>query len=160
MNHPENLSLIAAMDDNALIGDGLRLPWPKLTEDFRRFKRATTGRDMIMGRTTFDSLPSILPGRRHIVLSSHEGRSSEQVLYAQSIDEALDIANEGAFVIGGALVYEQLEPRCSIMYITRVNGSYEGDTFFPNINWVDWKRGVSETYRGDIVPMTFEKYFR
>lgn len=166
-DYSKNLSLIAAMDDDGLIGNGLKLPWPKLSEDLRRFKDLTMGRDLIMGRTTLDSFgkkndgsPRLLSGRRHIVLSSQEREGSEQLLYAQSIDEALDIANEGAFVIGGAQVYEQLEPCCSTMYLTRIHDSFMGDTFFPKIDWSKWNIGVSQSYHDDTIPMTFEKYFR
>jgi len=163
----DNLYLIAAFDDNLLIGDGLSLPWPKLSEDLRRFKDVTMGRDLIMGRTTLDSFgkkedlsPRLLPGRRHIVLSSQEREGSDQLLYARSIDEALNIANDGAFVIGGATVYEQLEPYCQQMYITRIHDSFTGDTFFPKIDWNTWKRGIYEPYDNETIPMTFERYFR
>ena len=127
MDHPE-IILFLARADNGVIGDGDRIPW-RLPEDQRRFKSMTMGKPMIMGRKTFDSLPGLLPGRRHIVLTRDEEWEAEGAEVAHDIDEALTLANAPHIaVIGGAEIYTLFLPRADTIELTEVHLRPDGDT--------------------------------
>ncbi len=108
---------IAACDENGLIGLDGALPW-HLPGELRHFRALTYGRAVVMGRLTFESLPATLAGRHNVVLTS---RTIAGVTTAQSLDEALALAGDGAFIIGGASVFAQALPFCDRAYITRVH---------------------------------------
>jgi dihydrofolate reductase len=124
---------IAAMSLNRVIGTGNRIPW-HLPDDFKWFKKMTTGHVVIMGRKTFESIGKPLPNRTTIVLT----RSSLAFPGVRTVSElsAIDptepaLAGKTLFICGGAQVYEQALPLCSDLYLTLVNREVEGDTFFP-----------------------------
>ena len=121
---------IAAMSENRVIGQGNRLPW-HLPEDFKWFKKTTTGHILLMGRKTFESLGKPLPERTTIVLS-RSGFAYPGVRVVQSVAE-LDFSDEAReiFVCGGAQIYAELLPQCSDLYLSVVKGIYTGDAFFP-----------------------------
>jgi len=101
MDRPR-ITLVVARAQNGVIGRGGKLPW-HLPADLKRFKALTMGSVMVMGRKTFDSLPGLLPGRRHVVLTRDPNWSAEGSEIARSVDEALDLARaERVSVIGGA----------------------------------------------------------
>src|SRR3546814_12924891 len=107
MNRPE-ITLVLARAANGVIGADGRMPW-HLPADLRRFKQLTMGRPMIMGRKTFDSLPALLEGRRHIVLTRDPEWQDEHAEAAHSAPEALRLANAPqVMVIGGAEIYRQI----------------------------------------------------
>lgn len=145
------LSIIVAAAENNVIGRDNDLLW-HIPADFKHFKATTMGKPMIMGRKTFESLPGILPGRPHIVVSrsgfTHEGATSCSSL-EEAIEEAKKIANDEVFIIGGAQIYEQALPLCDRLYLTRVHNTYEGDAFFPEINLDDWTIEAEEKHEGD-----------
>ncbi len=143
------LSLIAAIDKNRLIGNDNKIPW-YLPADFAYFKETTMGKPIIMGRTTFESIGKPLPCRRNIVLTRGEFMH-EGVDVVHSFDEAVRSAkDEGeVFVIGGAQVYKEALSRADKLYITFVEGEFEGDIFFPEIDWDDWKEIKSDTRKAD-----------
>jgi dihydrofolate reductase len=121
---------IAAMSLNRVIGAGNNIPW-HLPEDFKWFKKMTTGHVIVMGRKTFESIGKPLPNRETIVLSrtpfSHPG-----VKTIHSLDELPALAaGRQVFICGGAQVYAQALPRCSDLYLTLVKRHVEGDAFFP-----------------------------
>jgi dihydrofolate reductase len=126
----QQLQAIAAMSLNRVIGQGGRLPW-HLPEDFKWFKKMTTGQVIVMGRKTFESIGKPLPNRTTVVLS----RSSFSHPGVQTISSLaqLDLAHESrqVFVCGGAEVYAQALPLCSDLYLTLVKRAVEGDVFFP-----------------------------
>lgn len=142
-----NISIIVAIAENRAIGKDNRLLW-HLSDDLKRFKKLTTGHTMIMGRNTFLSLPNgALPMRRHIVISDIPGESFDGCEMARSIEEAVDLAGtkEECFVIGGGMVYKQFLPVAGKLYLTQVHESIEdADTFFPEIDFSQWKALVSE----------------
>jgi len=141
-----NISIIVAIAENRAIGKDNRLLW-HLSDDLKRFKKLTTGHTLIMGRNTFLSLPNgALPNRRHIVISDMEGESFKGCEMASSIEEALSLAgrDEECFVIGGGMVYQQFLPLAGKLYLTRVHESFEADTFFPEIDFSQWKALFSE----------------
>ena len=118
------------MSLNRVIGQGNRIPW-HLPEDFRWFKKMTTGQVIVMGRKTFESIGKPLPNRTTIVLS----RSQFKHPGVQTISELsqIDLAREtrDVFICGGAQVYEEALPGCSDLYLTLVKRVVEGDAFFP-----------------------------
>jgi dihydrofolate reductase len=124
---------IAAMSLNRIIGAGNKIPW-HLPEDFKWFKKKTTGNVVVMGRKTFESLGKPLPNRTTIVLtrSPQPIPGVRTVAGLEQIDpRQSDLAGRELFICGGAQVYEQALPLCSDLYLTLVNRVVEGDTFFP-----------------------------
>lgn len=123
------LALIAAIGKNRVIGKEGKLPW-HISDDLKRFKHLTTGHTVIMGRRTFESLGKPLPHRRNVVITS---RSIPHVETYPSVDAALHALahEERVFVIGGAQLYAQTLERADELYLTMVEGEYDGDTFFP-----------------------------
>jgi dihydrofolate reductase len=126
-----SVEIVVARADNGVIGASGKLPW-RLPADLRHFKALTLGAPMIMGRKTFDSLPGILPGRRHIVLTNDRGWRRDGVEVAHSIEEALDLAGgDRVSIIGGAEIYRQFLPLTDKIHLTEVHLEPEGDTFLP-----------------------------
>jgi dihydrofolate reductase len=124
------LTVIVARAGDGTIGHAGRLPW-HLPADLRRFKALTMGKAMIMGRKTFDSLPGLLPGRRHIVLTRDAAWRHAGAEAATTPEAALALAGEDATVIGGAEVIALLEPYATRIELTEVQGVYAGDTVLP-----------------------------
>jgi dihydrofolate reductase len=124
---------IAAMSRNRVIGMGSRIPW-HLPEDFKWFKKMTTGNVVIMGRKTFDSIGKPLPHRTTVVLTRSGGSIAGAITCAdwRQLDPlAPEFAGKSLFVCGGAEVYSQLLPHCSDLYLTCVEREVDGDIFFP-----------------------------
>ena len=142
------LSLLVAVAENNVIGLDNKLLW-RIPEDLARFKQITMGKTIIMGRKTFESLPKILPGRHHIVLTNDKNYSvdSEQVTVVHSLDEILNKfsdSEEEAFIIGGGQIYNLTFPHCSKFYLTKVYRAFDkADTFFPEIDYSNWKEVYS-----------------
>jgi dihydrofolate reductase len=118
---------IAAMSLNRVIGRGNQIPW-HLPEDFKWFKRVTTGNTIVMGRKTFESIGRPLPNRETIVLSRGDF-SFPGVKTVRSFDEIA--SDKEIFICGGAQIYAEALPRCSDLFLTLVKREVEGDTFFP-----------------------------
>lgn len=144
------LSLIAAADENNCIGKGNRLPW-RLPDDLKRFKAITQGKPVIMGRRTFDSIGYALPDRRNIVLTRRTDWIRPDVEVVHTFAEAIDRVREEeeAFVIGGGSIYEEAMGIAHRIYFTRVHGTFDGDTHFPNIDPKIWKEVKRETHPQD-----------
>lgn len=138
------LSIIAAMAENYVIGKNNNLIW-NLPEDLKRFKEITMGgsKTMIMGRKTFESLPQVLPGRKHIILSANPKYKieNENVIVIHNIEDLSPFIEspEEYFVIGGGKIFSQLLPYSNKMYLTIIHDNFEGDTFFPSFNKSEWK---------------------
>jgi len=130
--------LVVARADNGVIGrDGI-LPW-HIPADLKHFKAVTTGTPMIMGRRTFDSLPGLLPGRRHIVLTRDRGWRAEGAEVAHGLEEALRLSgSEQVSVIGGAEIFDLFEPIASAVELTEVHEAIEGDTVMAPFNPSHW----------------------
>ena len=126
------LFLIYARAANGCIGRDGALPW-HLPADLKRFKALTMGKPMIMGRKTFDSLPGLLPGRRHIVLSRDTNWEGDGADVADSVEQALKMANAPHIaVIGGAQIYKAFLNRADRIEVTEVHSEPEGDTKMPS----------------------------
>lgn len=135
---------IAAMDEGRVIGARGMIPW-SLSEDMKRFKDLTMGHAVLMGRKTYESLPSFaqpLPGRVNMVLTSHpeDLNAPPSVLRYSSIDWAIDAfkknilgsGSEILWIIGGEQVYQQTLKLWDELYLTIVQGRHDGDAFFPH----------------------------
>lgn len=145
------LSLVVAMDKNNVIGKENRLPWC-LPNDLQKFKEITTSdsQTIIMGRKTFESLPKILPGRQHIVLTRDKNYKVKDdritvVNRMEDIDLLIRDVKE-YFVIGGGEIFNLLFPYVDKMYLTKIDANFEGDTFFQKYNEDEW--GIIEEKEG------------
>lgn len=145
MNAPE-IFLVVAVTANGVIGAGGTMPW-HLPADFRRVKSLTMGKPLVMGRKTFESLPGILPGRRHIVITRDPQWSAEGAEVAHSLDAALHLANAPHIVIfGGAEIYAQALPRAHRIELTEIHAEIPGDTHMPPLG-AKGPGGWRETFR-------------
>lgn len=126
------ITIVVARAQNGVIGRGGKLPW-HIPADLKRFKALTMGSVMVMGRKTFDSLPGLLPGRRHIVLTRSPDWSAPGAEVARSVEEALRLATgERVSVIGGADIFALFLPIADRIELTEVLHDVEGDTFMPD----------------------------
>ena len=145
------ISIIVAIAENMAIGKNNDLLW-HISEDLKRFKRITSGHPVIMGKRTFLSLPRRpLPGRRNVVISDVPGEEIEGCEMAYSIEQAIakcDPETEN-FIIGGASVYMQFLPHTDRLYLTRVHKSFDGDVFFPDIDYNEWEMLSKEDFSGE-----------
>jgi dihydrofolate reductase len=146
------ISIIAAMAENGIIGRGGQLPW-HLSADLQRFKRLTMDHTIIMGRKTWESIGRPLPGRRMVVITRQAGYQAEGVAVVSSLEDALALArvagDEEAFIIGGAEIYRLALPHADRLYMTLVLAEVEGDTTFPEVDWETWARIDSESVEAD-----------
>lgn len=165
-----DLTIIAAVAENGVIGRDGDLPW-HLSSDLKRFKRVTMGNAILMGRKTWESIGRPLPGRTSIVISRQADYNAghDEVLLATNLDEALAQARalenvgEEVFVIGGARIYEMSLPRADRLIITRVHAEVEGDVSFPKVDWNEWQLLVEDPHEAeenDDYPHTYQIWQR
>ena len=138
-----SFSIIAAIGKNRELGKKGGLVF-KIPGDLKFFKQVTFGHPVVMGRTTFLSLPKILPGRKHYVLSPDEEPTFPKevtVLHdLQSFVKQHQYDSQEFFIIGGGSIYQQFLPHCNKLYLTEVEGEdKEADVFFPDFNRADYK---------------------
>jgi dihydrofolate reductase len=135
------ISLVVARAANGTIGRGGELPW-HLPSDMRHFRELTTGHTVLMGRKTFESIPSKyrpLPERRNLVLSSSAELELSGAEVFHDLPSALEACESECFVIGGGTVYDETLPLADRVYATEVEHNLEGDTFFPSIDSPEWQ---------------------
>lgn len=147
------LSAISAMARNRVIGFKNKLPW-NIPEDLKFFKEKTKGRILIMGRKTFESLPGILPGRFHIIISREKVYKSDNTCSVCSVKESIELAKamlqsshpkyrssfgDEVFVVGGAEIYTEFMPFLDRIYLTEIDLDVEGDAYFPNFDQSKFK---------------------
>jgi dihydrofolate reductase len=159
------ISIVAAIARGRVIGRDNAIPW-RIPEDARRFRAITMGHPVVMGRRTWDSLPTRyrpLPGRRNVVLSRNPDWRAPGAERAGSLDEALRLVEGAArvFVIGGADVYSAALPIADDLLLTEIDADVDGDTVFPPFDATEYEetsreRLVSETG----VPLSFVTYTR
>ena len=157
----EVIFVVARATDGTIAKEG-DVPW-KIGDDLKRFKRLTTGLPMIMGRKTFDSLPGLLPGRRHIVLTRQRGWTAEGAEVAHTGEQALELAGEGAVaVIGGNDIFELFMPLATRLEITEIHEDTAGDVFMaaPGPEWREAAREERPAQGGDpaYAFVTYEKH--
>lgn len=143
-----SLSIIVARARNGVIGKDNQLIW-HLSDDLKRFKALTMGHPIIMGRKTFESLPKVLPGRVHYVLTGNlDYKAPEGVLLFHDVKELLAALPSGEnFVLGGEHMYRELLPYADTMYITEIEEDFEGDAYFPDFDPSAWK--LEESVEGE-----------
>ena len=142
------ITLVAAIASNNVIGKENSLPW-NIPEDLKRFKQMTSGHTILMGRKTFDSIGRPLPNRQNIVMTKDENFEREGIKVINDFNKALELikeSNEDVFVIGGSKIYELFEPVANSLAITRILKDFEGDAFFPDINWDLWQIEKEENF--------------
>lgn len=148
MDHPE-IILVVARADNGVIGADGDLPW-RIPADLRHFKQITKDRPMIMGRKTFDSLPGLLEGRRHIVLTRDPDWAEEGAEVAHSADEALKLANgPHVCIIGGAEIYRLFLPRADRVELTEIRAKPPGDTRLEAFDPKIWQEISRDSHPAD-----------
>jgi dihydrofolate reductase len=153
--------LIYARAANGAIGLDGDLPW-RLPADLKRFKGLTMSKPMVMGRKTFESLPGLLPGRRHIVLTRDAGWAAAGAEVAHTPEAALALAgseSDMVAIIGGAAVFDLFLPLATRVELTQIHADYEGDTFMPPLGpeWVDVAR-ADHAAEGDTPAYAFITY--
>ncbi len=147
-----NLSLIAAVANNHVIGHENRMAW-HMPADLKHFKQLTMNHTLIMGRKTYESIGKPLKGRKTVIVTKNKQYNAPGCLVAGSVEEVLRLVKEEqeVFVAGGAEIYRQTIdlPQTQRMYITRVYADVEGDAFFPRIDPVKWELVDKETHQTD-----------
>jgi dihydrofolate reductase len=137
-----DIFIIIARARDGTIAKGGDVPW-KISNDLKRFKAKTMGRPMIMGRKTFDALPGLLPGRRHIVLTRQRDWRAPGAEVAHTVEEALALAGPGDIaVIGGNDVVELFLPHATRLELTEIHEDTRGDVFMraPGPEWREVSR--------------------
>lgn len=147
---PAEIFFVVARGDNGVIGNRGALPW-HIPEDLRHFKKLTMGKPMVMGRKTFESLPGLLPGRRHIVVTRDGNWRGEGAEVAYDAESAIALAGDASeiAVIGGAEIYRLFLPHARRIELTEVHRSPEGDTRMPPLG-LGWRVASREMGGPDI----------
>lgn len=136
------MNMIVAVDSNWAIGHKGKL-LVSIPEDMQFFRRETTGKVVVMGRKTLESFPNGLPlkNRVNVVITKDKEYNIKDAIICHSIEEALEVLkqynDEDIYVIGGEPVYRQFLPYCSVAHVTKINYSYDADTYFPNLDEMD-----------------------
>jgi dihydrofolate reductase len=149
------ISIIVAMSENSVIGLNNQLPW-HISEDLKNFRKTTLNHCVIMGRKTYESIGKPLKDRRNIVISRSKSLLIDGVEVVNSLDKAISIVDDSSeiFIIGGEQIYTISLPMATHLYVTKVNGEYKGDAFFPDYIQDEWK----EIAREDLISESSLKF--
>jgi dihydrofolate reductase len=146
------VSIIVAVSQNRVMGKDNKLPW-YLPADLKYFKKRTLGRNIIMGRKTFESLGKTLPGRTNIIVTHQNDYHPEGAIMAGDLQSAFEYSRSNGetecMVIGGANIIRQSLPFANRIYYTKIFHDFEGDTFFPELNLTEWKLVSEEPHAPD-----------
>lgn len=137
-----NITLIAAIGRNRELGKNNDLIW-SIPDDMKFFRDNTMGKNIVMGINTLNSLPKLLPNRRHIVLTHRDIKLDDEITIFHNIDDLLnyiDSIDEEVMVIGGAGVYAQMIEYANKMLLTEIESEAEADVYFPEFSMDDWNR--------------------
>ncbi len=145
-----DISIIAAVSENRVIGNGSEIPW-HIPGEQKRFKELTTGNTIIMGRKTYDSIGKALPDRTTIVMSRDKNLTLPDCTVVNSLEEALDLTSKEPeiFIAGGAEIYQLFMPLTTTIYLTIVKIKVHGNKYFPKIG-ADFVAVYSEEKNGTI----------
>ena len=154
------LILIAAMAKNRVIGKKNKIPW-HIPEEMQFFKKSTMGHAVIMGRKTYESIATPLPGRFNVVLSRNMSLHIPGYQFASNLQEAIACCRnqEKAFIIGGGTLYEESMDLADFILLTVLDREYEGDTYFPNIPTETFQQ-ISKKHMGKKDAFTIYSYQR
>lgn len=135
---------VAALSENYVIGKDGEIPWDSIPEDKQQYRARIADHPIILGRKTFESMLSDLPGSVQIVLSQSKTEfEPETAQHAADVEEALEIAGglgeETVYVIGGGKIYELFQPHLDRMVLSRIPGEYEGDSYYPEWDEDEWE---------------------
>ncbi len=164
MHRRPEITLIAALSDNRVIGRDKDLPW-RIPADLKHFKARTRGRPIIMGRRNYESIGRPLPGRHNIVLTRQRDWSAEGCTVVHDVESALAAAGEveEVMIIGGEEIYRLFLPLADRLELTRIHAEVAGDTHFPEFDPADW-RIVAENRPADEEtngwPLTYQTLIR
>jgi dihydrofolate reductase len=160
------ISCIVAIGKNNVIGKNNSMPW-HIPTDLKYFKEITSGHCIILGRKNFESIAKALPKRTNIVVTRQKDFYHSSVISASSIENALKTALElgetEVFIVGGAEIYHQTISLWDKLYLTEIQHEFEGDTFFPNIDYSEWrliketKKEISDDNPYDLTFKVFER---
>ena len=153
-----SISIIVAIGNQGQIGVNNRLPW-KLKEDLENFRKLTIGNVVIFGRKTFESIGRPLPNRTNVVATLDKNFKADGVIVTNNLFEYLESyknKDEELFVIGGKQIYVLSLPYADRLYITHINKAYEGNIYFPKINYNDY----NVIYKKDVGELSFVIYER
>jgi dihydrofolate reductase len=146
------ISIIVAVAQNGVIGTEGKLPW-HLSADLAHFKHLTQGHSILMGRKTFESIGRILPNRKHLVISRNPAFQAQDILVFNTIQAAIDFAKESQenalFVIGGGEIYRQTMDSATNIYLTEVQTTVMGDTYFEPLSPTHWQQISRADYQAD-----------
>ena len=153
------IAIVVGMSKNRVIGKDGGLPW-HIRSDLKKFKEITSGKPVIMGATTWDSLPrKPLPGRLNLVLTRDPRFEAVDIAREHAVDDDID----EICIIGGANIYEQFLPKADRLYVSEVQADVDGDATFPEIDTMTWELASSEPYvkaEGDDYDFTLKIYNR
>ncbi|MGI2328484.1 dihydrofolate reductase [Planococcus sp. YIM B11945] len=158
-----NVSLIVAMDRNRVIGKDNDIPW-RLPRDWDYVKKTTQGCPIILGRKNFESIGRALTGRRNIILTrSHADFPGCET--AHSVEDVFNLCQgeDEIFIFGGQQIYEAFMPYVEKMHITKIDHEFEGDTYFPEVDWAEWQEVSVEkgiTNKENLYAYAFHVYER
>jgi len=141
------IAIIAGMTKNRVIGMDNKLPW-HIPDDLQNFKKMTTGRPIIMGRNTYNSIGRPLPNRHNIVVS-FTGEPIAGCDICTTIPNAIATAHsyhQDAFIIGGASIYAQTLPLADTMYLSLIKKDYPGNIYFPEYDTEQWEQANSQEF--------------
>lgn len=149
-------SMIVAMASNRVIGRNNKLPW-YLPGDLQYFKAVTMGKPIVMGRKTYESIGKPLPGRLNIVVTRDHSWQAKNVSICHSIEDAYQLASsqseidgqEELMIIGGDQIYSSCLASVDRLYLTKVHADIEGDAFFPEVDWSQWKEIRREDFAAE-----------
>lgn len=148
-----NITMIAAIGKNNELGKDNQLIW-HLKEDLKFFKEQTINKPIVMGINTFNSLPGMLPKRKHIVLTSKNITLNDEITICHSIEEVLELSKkyDELMIIGGASIYKQFLKYANKLILTEIEAEdKEADTYFPEFNRNEWKaKVIAEHNENDI----------
>lgn len=158
------ITLIAAAAQNNALGKDNDLLW-HLPDDFKRFKKLTTGHHIIMGRKTWESFPKPLPNRTHIIITRNTDYTATGATVVHTLEDALLFAQDQAhtYIIGGGEIYALGLDVATHIELTRVHGTFEADAFFPEIDTQLWELKESVYHDTDDrhkYPFTFETWVK
>lgn len=157
-----NLSLIAAIGKNRELGKDNDLIW-HLKGDMKYFREMTNNKTIIMGRKCFESLPGLLPNRKHIILTNNKDYKVDGALVMNNMDDVLNYiknTDEQCFIIGGAKIYELFLPYCDNLYLTEIKDKKDADVYFPKFDKKLYNKEIIGTQEENNIKYSFVLYRR
>lgn len=145
------------MDKNRVIGKNNDLPW-RLPKEWQYVKKTTMGHSIILGRKNFESIGKALPGRRNIILTRDTTYSAQGCEIAHSVTDVLAMCRgeEEIFIFGGEEIYRLFLPYADKLYMTKIDHEFEGDTYFPEVDYTEWQEvSVEQGITDEANPYTY-----